>query len=78
MIRRIPDDVQAEIDARVASGQYKDEETVLREAMASLRDFDEDVAKVQVAIDDWQAGDEGMPLGEAAEQIRRKVEGQDR
>ena len=78
MIRKIPDDIQAAIDAKIASGQYADEETVLREAMASLQDFDEDVAKLQVAIDDWQAGDEGVPLNEAAELIRRKVESQDR
>lgn len=76
MIRKIPDDVQADIDARVASGQYADEEAVLREAMASLRDFDEDVAKVQEAIDNWQAGDEGMPVDDAFEMVRREVEGE--
>ena len=78
MIRKIPDDVQADIDARVASGQFADQESVLREAMASLREFDEDVAKVQVAIDDWQSGDQGIPLDEAVAIVRRKVEGQDR
>ena len=62
MIYRIPDDVQAEIDARVASGQYTGDESVLREAMAGLREFDDDVAKVEEAIDDWQAGDNGLPL----------------
>ena len=75
MIRKIPDDVQAAIDAKVASGQYADEETVLREAMASLTEFDEDVARVQEAIAHWQAGDEGMPVDEAFEMVRREVEG---
>lgn len=75
MIHRIPDDVQAEIDAKVASGRYADDESVLRDAMASLREFDEDVANVQDAIDDWQAGDKGLPLDEAAELVRQKVEG---
>jgi Arc/MetJ-type ribon-helix-helix transcriptional regulator len=78
MIRKIPDDVQAAIDEKVASGQYADEEAVLREAMASLREFDENVADLQVAIDDWQAGDEGMPVDEAVELIRRSVEGKNR
>ena len=74
-IHRIPDDIKAEIDSRFASGQYADDESVLREAMANLREFDEDVAKVKEAIDDWQAGDKGLPLEEAAELVRRKVEG---
>lgn len=76
MIHKIPDDVQAAIDAKVASGEYADEETVLREAMARLTEFDEDVAKVQEAIDHWQAGDEGMPVEETFEMVRREVEGE--
>jgi Arc/MetJ-type ribon-helix-helix transcriptional regulator len=78
MIQRIPDDVQAEIDRQMASGQYPDEEAVLRDAMASLREFDENVADLQLAIDDWLAGDEGMPVDQAAELIRRDVEGPSR
>ena len=75
MIRKIPDDVQAAIDAKVASGQYADEESVLREALASLDEFDEDVAKLTTAIDDWRSGDEGMPIDQAVDLIRGKVEG---
>ena len=77
MIRKIPDDVQAAIDAKVASGQYSDEETVLREALASLDEFDEDIAKLRTAIDDWQSGDVGMPIDQAVDLIRGKVEGSD-
>ena len=77
MIRKIPDDVQAAIDAKVASGQYADEKTVLREALASLDEFDEDVAKLQTAIHDWQSGDEGVPINQAVDLIRAKVEGRD-
>ena len=61
MIRKIPDDVQAAIDAKVASGQYSDEETVLREALASLDEFDEDVAKLRTAIDAWRSGQIDRP-----------------
>lgn len=75
VIRKIPDDVQAAIDAKIASGHYADEETVLREALASLDEFDEDVAKLKTAIDDWQSGDEGMPIDQAVDVIRGKVEG---
>jgi Arc/MetJ-type ribon-helix-helix transcriptional regulator len=47
MIRKIPDDVQAEIDARVASGQYADEESVLREGVELLRKRDALVERLQ-------------------------------
>lgn len=77
VIRKIPDDVQAAIEAKVSSGQYADEETVLREAMASLDEFDEDVAKLQAAIQDWKSGDTGLPIDQAVELIRGKVEGRD-
>ena len=75
MIRKIPDDVQAAIDAKVASGQYEDDATVLREALASLDEFDEDVAKLTKAIDDWRSGDAGIPIDQAVDLIRGKVEG---
>ena len=77
VIRKIPDDVLAAIKAKVSSGQYADEETVLREAMASLDEFDEDVAKLEAAIQDWKSGDVGLPLDQAVELIRGKVEGRD-
>ncbi len=77
MIRKIPDDVQAAIDAKVASGQYADEETVLREALTSLDEFDEDVAKLQIAIRDWHSGEAGIPIDQATGLIRGKVEGHD-
>ena len=77
MIRRIPDDIQAAIEAKVSSGQYADEEAVLREAMASLDEFDEDTAKLQMAIQDWKFGDAGLPLDRAAELVRGNVEGRD-
>lgn len=77
MIRRIPDDIQAAIEAKVSSGQYADEEAVLREAMASLDEFDEDTAKLQTAIQDWKSGDAGLPLDQAAELVRGNVEGRD-
>ena len=47
MIRKIPDDVQAEIDARVASGQNADEESVLREGVEMLRKRDTLVERLQ-------------------------------
>lgn len=48
-----------------------------REALASLDEFDEDVAKLKTAIDDWRLGEAGMPIDQAANLIRGKVEGSD-
>ena len=45
--------------------------------MASLDEFDEDTAKLETAIQDWKSGDSGLPLDEAAELVRGKVEGRD-
>ena len=75
VIRKIPEDVQAAIDAKVASGLYSDEVSVLREALTSLDEFDEDVAKLKTAIDDWQSGDVGMPIDQAVDLVRGNVEG---
>ena len=47
---------------------------MLREALASLDEFDEDVAKLKTAIDDWRSGDAGMPINQAVDLIRGKVE----
>ena len=40
----------------------------------SLDEFDEDVAKLKTAIDDWKSGDSGMPIDQAVDLIRGKVE----
>lgn len=76
MIRQIPPDVQALSDAKMASGQYENEAELLRVALSSIDDFEEDVAAVQSAINKWQAGDEGIPVDEAFELVRSRVEGE--
>ena len=50
----IPADVLSAINAKVLSGQYPDKESVLREAIASLDEFDENVAELQSSINNWQ------------------------
>ena len=39
----IPADILAAIELKIASGNYADQESVLREAMARLDEFDDDV-----------------------------------
>ena len=73
MIHELPSDVEAAINAKVASGNYPDEITVLREALASLDEFDEDVASLQLASARWKSGDKGLPLEDAFEKVRREI-----
>lgn len=73
MIQELPGDIEEAISAKVASGKYADRNEVLREALASLDEFDEDAVALQRAIDRWRAGDKGIPLQAAFEIIRREI-----
>ena len=65
-----PPDVQQLIAPRMASGCYANEDDVLRDALRVLQDVDGDAAAIQVAIDEWKNGDDGMPLDQAFEEVR--------
>ena len=65
-----PPDLQKLLDARLASGLYSSEDDVLREALRALAEDDEDLIAVRQAIEQWQAGDLGVPLAEAFDQVR--------
>lgn len=70
-----PPDLQKLVDARLATGSYASEDEVLRDALRALTEEDEDLAAVREAIAEWRAGDPGMPLNEAFDEIRRNVHG---
>ena len=72
----IPADILAAIELKIASGSYPDHESVLREAMARLDEFDDDVVGLQASIDKWKAGDKGVPVDEAFDNVRRTMNGQ--
>jgi Arc/MetJ-type ribon-helix-helix transcriptional regulator len=72
----IPADILAAIETKIASGIYPDQESVLRQAMAQLDEFDDDVAGLQASIDKWKAGDKGIPVDEAFDTVRRSINGQ--
>ncbi len=65
-----PSDVQQMVEARLSSGQYENEDDVLRDALRALTEVDDDLAAVREAIDEWRSGDEGTPLTEAFDEIR--------
>ena len=72
----IPADILAAIELKIASGEYADQESVLREAMARLDEFDDDVVGLQASIDKWKAGDKGVPVDDAFDMVRRKMNDQ--
>lgn len=73
----IPPDILAAIETKIASGIYPDQESVLREAMARLDEFDDDdVAGLQSSIDKWKAGETGVPVDDAFDMVRRTMNGQ--
>ena len=72
----IPADILAAIESKIASGNYLDQESVSREAMARLDEFDDDVADLQASIDKWKAGDKGGPVDDAFDMVRREMNGQ--
>ncbi len=66
-----PPDLQKLIDARLATGQYSTADELLREALRALTEEDDDLLAVRDAVTQWRAGDDGTPLIEAFDEIRR-------
>lgn len=65
MVARVPADVQARIQARIDSGQYRDADEVMREALAAL---DERERQEQERLRDLlAAGVDEMERGEVLE-----------
>jgi len=66
----LPSDIEQIVDQQVASGKYRDAESVLKAAFAALTEADSDLAAIQEAISEWKAGDDGLPVDEAFAEIR--------
>lgn len=56
MLNKLPPDVYAQIKQRMASGNYTSEADVLRQAMRALRVHDQELAAIQMGIDDMESG----------------------
>jgi Arc/MetJ-type ribon-helix-helix transcriptional regulator len=68
MSRPFPTDLQTDIQARVSAGGYASEEDLLRDALRALDE--DDLKAVKAAVGEWRAGDEGLPLKEAFNEVR--------
>jgi putative addiction module CopG family antidote len=65
----IPDDVRELLRDQLATGAYRDESEVLRAALKALTDQTEDLQALQTALGEWRAGDPGVPLNDAFENV---------
>jgi Arc/MetJ-type ribon-helix-helix transcriptional regulator len=74
MLYPFPPDLRELVAARLASGNYRTEDELLGDALRALDEENEDLAAVRDAIAEWRAGDEGTPLAEAFEEVRRTVQ----
>jgi predicted transcriptional regulator len=64
-------ELTATIQTFLVGGRYKDEEEVLREALAELR-HRENVAAIQKGVEDMEAG-RVRPWSEVKEELRAKL-----
>ncbi len=67
-----PPNIQQLLRQHLSSGDYASEDEVLLDALRSLAERNADLAAVKEAITDMEAGDQGEPLEQIAEQIRAK------
>ncbi len=70
MSNPFPASLHEDIQARVSAGNYASEEDLLRDALRALDEEEEDLKAVKAAVAEWRAGDEGLPLKEAFDEIR--------
>lgn len=67
---QFPSDVEQHLTAWVASGKYQCADDVLRDALRALAEERGDWDTVEQAIAEWQAGDQGIPLQQAFDELR--------
>lgn len=72
MSHLVPTALHDDIQARVSAGGYASEEALLRDALRALdeEEEEEDLKAAKAAVAEWRAGDEGLPLKEAFDEIR--------
>lgn len=69
MSLNLPPDVHQLVQDRLATGHYTSEEEVLRAALLTLADEEQDLQAIQEAIAEIEAGAELIPLEEAFRRI---------
>jgi Arc/MetJ-type ribon-helix-helix transcriptional regulator len=72
MLHQFPPDIEALIQAQMASGHFHSLEELLRVALEQLAAQHEDVRAIEESIDLLDAGDAGVPLDAAFDGLRTK------
>ena len=69
---QFPPEVEQLFRERMASGRYSTEDELLREALYALAEQEDDLAAVREAVAELEAGDPGVSLNEAFDDVRRQ------
>ena len=69
--------VEQLIRDRMASGRYGSEEELLVEALQALGESEEDLKAIEEGLSSLDGGEEGVPLAEAFNRLRKKHQIQD-
>ncbi len=67
-----PPDVKRLVESRMASGNYASEDELLRDALEALSVEAEELEAIEAAVSEWHAGDSGLPLADAFDEVRRQ------
>lgn len=72
MAYQFPTDIERHVAAWVGSGKYQSADEVLQDALRALAEEQGDWDAVEQAIAEWQAGDQGVPLQQALDELRAR------
>jgi Arc/MetJ-type ribon-helix-helix transcriptional regulator len=72
MAYQFPPNIERLVKEQMASGAYESEDDLLADALRALATRSADLAAVNDAIRDMEAGDTGRSLTEVAEEIRTR------
>ena len=72
MLHQFPPDIEALIQAQLASGIYQSQDDLFRAALEHLAAQDEEVRAIEQSIELLDAGDPGIPLDDAFASLREK------
>jgi Arc/MetJ-type ribon-helix-helix transcriptional regulator len=68
---QLSDDTKQLVKDCTATGAYSNPDEILRAALEALQQSDASLLKIQQAVDEWRAGDEGLPLDDAFQLIQQ-------
>ncbi|MGD9635090.1 MAG: hypothetical protein AB7G28_19270 [Pirellulales bacterium] len=67
-------DVESLISAQMATGNFQSHDELFRVALEQLAAHDEEVRAMNESIDLLEAGDQGVPLADAFDSLRKKYD----